>query len=116
MRSTHTYAILAVSPATIADVKARITRVNQHGDYDHMFMDDGVIDMHGIALQADEIDTPDYDNAETLLDALKATGGGDEPNTHFVLGDESEPELRDAQGLILRLAERGIRLHRVAPE
>lgn len=34
---TYTCAILMVAPATFADIKGRIRKINQHGDYDQMF-------------------------------------------------------------------------------
>lgn len=47
--STHTYALLEVSPAVYAEIREKL----QAAGYDHAFHRDGdrdVIDMHGIAL------------------------------------------------------------------
>jgi hypothetical protein len=47
---THTYAILDVSPAAYAEIRAKLELVQ----YQHCFHKDGkdeVIDMHGIALR-----------------------------------------------------------------
>lgn len=54
MRSTHTIAILEVPPAAWEAVKAAIDKVNQNGDYNHMFLEDGVIDMTHIGLQKEK--------------------------------------------------------------
>ncbi|MBF8297395.1 MAG: hypothetical protein HW395_52 [candidate division NC10 bacterium] len=54
---TYTYAILSVSQATYDEVKAKLAAAG----YDQAFHDDEdgpVIDMHGIALQADKGRTP----------------------------------------------------------
>ena len=48
IRQTHTYAELLV-PAEVYDVVARKLR---EAGYDHAFMEDGTIDMHGIGLCA----------------------------------------------------------------
>jgi hypothetical protein len=45
---THTYAILDVNPSTWNDIAARL----REAGYDHAFMEDGEIDMHGIAVKA----------------------------------------------------------------
>lgn len=48
MRTTHTYAILGVSPAAFEEIKAKLEKAG----YDDQIHDDGAtIDMHGIALQ-----------------------------------------------------------------
>lgn len=51
MRSTHTYAILEVSPKTYAEVR----KLLEDAGYGHAFHrgnnDDEVIDMNGLALQ-----------------------------------------------------------------
>jgi hypothetical protein len=49
VRSTHTYAVLVVSEATYAEIKARL----EAAEYQHAFHDD-VIDMHGIAIKAED--------------------------------------------------------------
>ena len=49
MRSTHTYAILEVSPAAHAEIKAKLLAA----DYGHAIAGD-TIDMHGIALEPEE--------------------------------------------------------------
>lgn len=51
MRSTHTYAILEVSQSAFDEIKAKLVEA----DYGHAFSQDGkTIDMHGIALEAEE--------------------------------------------------------------
>lgn len=35
---TYTCAMLKIPPAAFAEIEARIQRVNQNHDYDHMFM------------------------------------------------------------------------------
>lgn len=52
MRQTHTYAILRVSPETYREIREKLARAG----YEHTFQqeDDGeVIDLHGVALQAE---------------------------------------------------------------
>ena len=46
IRQTHTYVELEVSKAAYDEIAALLRDV----DYDHVFMNDGAIDMHGIAL------------------------------------------------------------------
>ncbi len=46
MRSTHTYALLAVNNETHREIKDLLLKVG----YDHAINDEGEIDMHGIAL------------------------------------------------------------------
>lgn len=46
MSTTHTYALLEVSPATYDEVAEKL----KAADYDHAFVE-GAIDMHGIGLQ-----------------------------------------------------------------
>lgn len=46
MRSTHTVATLEVSSAAYDEIASRLRAAS----YDHSFLDDGVIDMHGIGL------------------------------------------------------------------
>jgi hypothetical protein len=43
---THTYVTLEVSAAAFNEIKSKL----EQAGYDHTFMDDGGIDMHGIAL------------------------------------------------------------------
>lgn len=47
---THTYAILKVSPAVYAEIKEKL----EAADYVEAFHGDNIIDMHGIALQAED--------------------------------------------------------------
>ena len=46
MRSTHTIAHLDVSREAYQEIAAKLMRAG----YDHAFLPDGVIDMHGIGL------------------------------------------------------------------
>ncbi len=43
---THTYATLAVSAAAYDEIRQKL----EDAEYQHAFMDDGAIDMHGIAI------------------------------------------------------------------
>ena len=108
MRGTHTLAILRVPPAALAEVRARIDRVNQHHDYDHMLMDDGCLDMHGIALQADPADevTPNYDATEAMVTALVDEG--------IIMRDDEIVDIGTGKSMIERLAKAGYTLQRVA--
>lgn len=52
IKTTHTYAILEVSPAVYAEIRAKL----EAAGYEHAFIVDiggEAIDMHGIALQVD---------------------------------------------------------------
>jgi hypothetical protein len=53
IRQTHTYATLEVSK-TVYDEIAALLRA---AGYDHVFMDDGAIDMHGIGLTCKHTET-----------------------------------------------------------
>lgn len=50
LRRTHTYAVLEVSDAAYQEIKAKL----QAAGYDHAFMEDGEIDMFGIAVVSAE--------------------------------------------------------------
>lgn len=101
---TYSLAILRIPPATHAEIKARIDRVNRHGDYDHLFLDDGCIDMTHIAVQPDPADevTPDYDRTEIVLSCMRAATG--------FPGDQVD--LADAKLLIESLARCGYTIKR----
>lgn len=62
MTYTHTYVVLEVSAATYDEIASLL----RDAGYDHVFGDDGEIDMHGLALAKEPInnhstlpDTPD---------------------------------------------------------
>ena len=44
---THTYVVLRVSPAAYNEIREKLEAVG----YQHAFLDDDRIDMHGLALQ-----------------------------------------------------------------
>lgn len=46
IRQTHTYAELQLSPAAYDEIATKLRTAS----YDHAFMDDGAIDMHGIGV------------------------------------------------------------------
>jgi hypothetical protein len=46
VRQTHTYAELELSPAAYEEISRKL----REAGYDHAFMDDGAIDMHGIGV------------------------------------------------------------------
>jgi hypothetical protein len=54
MGVTHTYALLPVSKATYDEIAATL----RAAEYDHVFGDDGEIDMHGIALVIEKPPAP----------------------------------------------------------
>lgn len=54
LRQTHTYAELELSTAAYDEIAAKL----RAADYDHAFMDDGTIDMHGIGVTK-ALDTKD---------------------------------------------------------
>lgn len=49
---THTYAKLEVSAAAYTEIRAKL----EAAGYEHAFHEDGLIDMHGIALAPDPAD------------------------------------------------------------
>lgn len=49
IRPTHTFAVLKVSQSAYDEIREKL----QTAAYDHAFHENGVIDMHGIALQTD---------------------------------------------------------------
>ena len=51
MRSTHTYVELELSPAAYDEIRAKLAAAG----YDHAFMDDKTIDMHGLAVVREEV-------------------------------------------------------------
>lgn len=46
MKATHTYALLEVTPEVYAEIRAKL----EAAGYQHAFLEDGAIDMHGIAI------------------------------------------------------------------
>jgi hypothetical protein len=50
-RTTHTYATLEVSRAAYDEIRKKL----EDAGYQHAFHEDGLIDMHGIALTPEEI-------------------------------------------------------------
>lgn len=50
--ATHTYVTLEVSGAAYEEIATKL----REAGYDHVFMDDGEIDMHGLALVMREPD------------------------------------------------------------
>lgn len=79
IRTTHTYAVLDVSPAAYGEIRAKL----EAADYQHAFhqTDAGmVIDMHGIALRIqDGPPKSDEDRSEPHGDVAPAICGGDTP-------------------------------------
>lgn len=53
LRQTHTYAKLELSPAAYEEIATKL----QEAGYDHAFMSDGTIDMHGIGVTNPKYDT-----------------------------------------------------------
>ena len=47
---TYTYAILKVSKETYDEIRQKLSEAK----YDHAFDEEGIIDMHGIALEKDK--------------------------------------------------------------
>lgn len=50
MRTTHTLAILELSPAAASEIETKLRTAG----YDHAFLEDGMIDMTGIGVRAGE--------------------------------------------------------------
>jgi hypothetical protein len=73
LRQTHTYAELEVSKAAYDEIAVLLRRAG----YNHVFMEDGTIDMHGIGLTRP---VTDVDRAARKTDVV-ATLTGDEAKT-----------------------------------
>jgi hypothetical protein len=54
IRQTHTYAELELSAAAYEEIARKL----REAGYDHAFMDDGAIDMHGIGVTRSETSEP----------------------------------------------------------
>jgi hypothetical protein len=54
VRQTHTYAELKLSPEAYDEISRKL----REAGYDHAFMDDGAIDMHGIGVTRSETSEP----------------------------------------------------------
>lgn len=65
LTSTHTYAELEVSKAAYMEIGQKL----RNADYEHAFMSDGTIDMHGIGLtcEKDDVDQQARDAAGAVL-------------------------------------------------
>jgi hypothetical protein len=53
IRQTHTYAELELSKVAYDEIAAKL----RDAGYDHAFMDDGAIDMHGIGVTCERTET-----------------------------------------------------------
>lgn len=67
LTSTHTFATLEVSNAAYDEIAAKL----KEAGYDHVFMEDGAIDMHGIGLvkveAGDGIEPPQQPSKDCVL-------------------------------------------------
>ncbi|MEX0741485.1 MAG: hypothetical protein WD079_01725, partial [Phycisphaeraceae bacterium] len=70
MTHTYTYAALEVSAAAYDEIAEKL----RAAEYDHAFHDDGLIDMHGIALDRGE-DLPTH-HKETVVDRVQTRAPG----------------------------------------
>lgn len=57
IRQTHTYAELELSPAAYDEIAQKLRAAG----YDHAFMEDGAIDMHGIGVTKADVQPPIQD-------------------------------------------------------
>lgn len=71
MRTTHTYAELRVSEEAYDEIRALL----EAAGYQHAFMEDGAIDMHGIGLTKPPLDCKGV-----------VIGGKVVPFTHLMIG------------------------------
>lgn len=71
MRVTHTYVTLAISQAAYTEIRAKL----EAAGYGHAFMEDGEIDMHGLAVVPDTESSPPPSTAGKEHGSNKAGGG-----------------------------------------
>lgn len=72
-RSTHTYAILDISPAAYAEIREKLERAG----YQHAFHKEGedeVIDMQGIAVRAEVPDLLTPEMRRAAAEYIRGTG------------------------------------------
>lgn len=92
IRSTHTYAILDVSPAAYREIEGKL----RDAGYEHLLNDDGeghtVIDMHGLALRVDpDVEEKPHAHAYELVGSRKvgsSLGWCRQPVYRCACGDE----------------------------
>lgn len=70
MRQTHTYSILQVSQSTYNEIRDKL----KTAAYDHAFHEDGIIDMHGIAIQLDTLGKVSCNRPHNPDNTIIATG------------------------------------------
>ncbi len=77
LRTTHTFAVLELSAAAWEEIAAKLCAAG----YDHAFVDDGCIDMHGIGVKAEARPTDGQDRYDVrfardvpLCDGLSGDG------------------------------------------
>lgn len=69
--TTHTFATLELTPAAYNEVRAKLVEA----DYHHAFHEDGLIDMHGIAIAPTKRDEKPKRELETINDQLVSAQG-----------------------------------------
>lgn len=89
--TTHTYATLEVSKAAYDEIRKKL----EDAGYQHAFHEDGLIDMHGIAL------TPEpADDGARFIAGLKAAGAGwenvEDPMRELGRKDEVSPQDKES--------------------
>lgn len=93
MRSTHTFVVLEVSQPCYDEIAAKLRAAG----YDHVF-GPGIIDMHGIALQAEEEPEPECRCKRVDVDREDASDcpahGPGSPAEKRALAQEAEDEAR----------------------
>lgn len=50
MRTTHTYVTLPLSPAAYDEIRRKL----EDAGYQHCFHEDGLVDMHGLAIERED--------------------------------------------------------------
>ena len=63
MRVTHTFAVMQLSEAAYGEIRKSL----EQAGYDHAFLEDGLLDMHGIAVgqkPAAAVENPHIEHAQ----------------------------------------------------
>lgn len=104
MRSTHTYAILEVSAPAYAEIRKLLTDAG----YEHAFHDD-VVDMHGIAIKANDDTAPHVPLAEIQAESARTNeANGVIAFLVGVIGEIEKAKTRQEASTIVEMARQSI--------
>lgn len=93
MRQTHTFATLELTPAAYDEIRTKLTAA----EYQHTFMDDGAIDMHGIGVtrgpEAPPQPAPDSERIDWLEEMFRNC-----PGTSLMFNSVEDIEVAESIG------------------